>query len=62
MGKFIISHKYVKVSDIVSLLNLPRKISEYTTENIGEIIKIPYNDLSKNFYWLMDALNLKLLE
>jgi hypothetical protein len=34
--------------DIVSLLNLPRAISEYTDEHIGEIIPIPYNDESGN--------------
>ena len=33
-------------SDIVSLLNLPRLISEYTNDNIGEIISIPYVDES----------------
>ena len=34
-------------SDIVSLLNLPRAISEYTDDHIGEIISIPYTDESE---------------
>jgi hypothetical protein len=47
MGKYSVSHRFNKKSDIVSLLNLPRKISEYNVDHIGEIVKIPYNDLSK---------------
>ena len=31
-------------SDIVSLLNLPRPISDYKNEHIGETINIPYTD------------------
>ena len=35
-------------SDIVSLLNLPRPISDYKNEHIGETISIPYTDDSGN--------------
>lgn len=29
------------------ILNLPRNISEYSDENLGEIISIPYYDITR---------------
>lgn len=43
-----------QLSNIVSLLNLPRAISEYTQQNIGQIIQIPYNDQSGIITSLID--------
>ena len=55
MKRFILSHKYKKsessggsgsgsVSDLVALKILPKQVSEFTSDDIGTIISIPYTD------------------
>lgn len=49
MGKFTVAYKkQITISDLVALGILPKQVSEYTDEDIGSIISIPYIDESGN--------------
>lgn len=51
MGKFVVSYKkqiIIPNKDLVTLGILPKQVSEYTDEDVGSIISIPYTDESGN--------------